>query len=154
MLCPKSVQTFGHISDIWQVSKICLNCVQNVSKNMSKICTILRHFQTLHVNGGPNYFCRWCVQKMSKMCPNLWTHFRHLLDTFWTFFRKISVDQEVSKKCPKYDLVWTQFGHNRLTWTYIGHISDTIWTWFGHIAVMDTFWTYFGHIFDTFWTLF
>ena len=89
---------------------------------------------------------------LSKMCPNIWTHFGHLLDTFWTFCWRISFFWKVSKIVQNMTLVWTYFGRNQQTWTPFGHHLDTFWTLFGHIASMDMFWTYFGHILDTFWT--
>ena len=63
---------------------------------------------------------------VSKMCPKIWTYFRHILDTLWTH-------SKVSKNYSGLDPFWTQYTK-----------LDTFWTLFGH-------WRY-GHILDILWT--
>ena len=72
---------------------------------------------------------------VSIMCPKLWTHYGHILDTSFHTGEKPKCVQSL-------DLLWTHF----LFWTCFGHIMDTFWTHLGFRHILDTLWTHFGHL--------
>ena len=95
--------------------------------------------------------CPKCVQKMSKMCPTIWTNFGHILDTVWTFQITLGTChedvQKLSKSFGHFIPLWTLFGQVLdKFWTHhkVGHMLDTFWTCFGHLS---TLWTHFGHFY-------
>ena len=78
MMCPKSVQIFGHISDILQMSKICLTCVQNVSKLMSKMCPKMRPKCVQSLDISRLSLSIECVQMLGQILDILQDDFRAL----------------------------------------------------------------------------
>ena len=59
---------------------------------------------------------------MSEMCPTIWTHHGHILDTVWTFQITLGTCHEDVQKLSK------SFGHFIPLWTLFGQVLDKFWT--------------------------
>jgi len=83
-------------------------------------------------------FCHFCQEArmhdlLTLSFGHFWTRFGHVLDTFSTDFRQISITFGVRIMgrfmTPFWVTFWTSFWTTFLT--HFGHILDTFWTTFG-----------------------
>ena len=79
------------------------------------------------------------VQKVSKMCPNFWTH----LVTMWPKYGHI-LDKNLDTFCGKITGPPVTMRARNIVWTQCRHILDIFWTHFKFI--LDTLWTHLGHM--------